>query len=358
MSIIPVTVPTGAIRYNTDSNKMECFNGTQWMQVSVSSPVLANRGIRSSAGIGTDSRNEEYGGARGIAAGGNPSTNTIDYFTISTLGDAVDFGDLTAASELGCTGSSNTRALTCHGTTSHLNSIDYITMSTTGNAVDFGDHSAIRNNSCGGNQTRMIIAGGITGSNPYTYYNTVEYVTIAATGNAVDFGDLTKQVGDPFSMSSPTRHVTVGGGLVSGTPGASDIIDFTTIATIGNYQDFGDLSIGGNNGGKASCSSTTRGLVLGGRVGGTTISEIQTLQMATLGDSKRFGDLTQTQRFGAGTSDKTRGIRVGGYITPSNANTDTMDYVSISTEGNAVDFGNLTSARRSFQCTSNDHGGL
>ena len=45
MSIVPESVPTGAIRYNTDSNKMECFDGNKWWQVSVSSPDL-NGGTR------------------------------------------------------------------------------------------------------------------------------------------------------------------------------------------------------------------------------------------------------------------------------------------------------------------------
>ena len=41
------TVPTGAIRYNTDSNKMECFNGTKWWQVAVSeSAPIGGRGIQ------------------------------------------------------------------------------------------------------------------------------------------------------------------------------------------------------------------------------------------------------------------------------------------------------------------------
>ena len=78
MSIIPVEVPTGAIRYNTDSNKMECFNGTKWMQVSVSNPDL-------------------NGSARATFSGGQtPSSNynIIDYITISTTGNATDFGDL------------------------------------------------------------------------------------------------------------------------------------------------------------------------------------------------------------------------------------------------------------------------
>ena len=74
MSIIPQEVPTGAIRYNTDSNKMECFDGTKWWQVAVRSPDL-------------------NGGVRGVWAGGS-STNTIQYVNISTQGDAVDFGDL------------------------------------------------------------------------------------------------------------------------------------------------------------------------------------------------------------------------------------------------------------------------
>ena len=69
-------IPTGAIRYNTDSNKMECFDGTKWWQVAVSSPDL-------------------NGGVRGVFPGGGSTiVNTIDYITISTQGNATDYGDL------------------------------------------------------------------------------------------------------------------------------------------------------------------------------------------------------------------------------------------------------------------------
>jgi len=76
MSLTPKTVPTGAIRYNTDSNKMECFDGTKWWQVAVSSPDL-------------------NGATRGLWGGGfNPAvTNIIDYINVDSTGDAVDFGD-------------------------------------------------------------------------------------------------------------------------------------------------------------------------------------------------------------------------------------------------------------------------
>ena len=102
MSIIPVTVPTGAIRYNTDSNKMECFNGTQWMQVAVSSPDLD-------------------GGARGLIASGriasgNPS-DVIDYITITSAGNATDFGNLTGSKFGPAAAGSKTRGLfMCGGT--------------------------------------------------------------------------------------------------------------------------------------------------------------------------------------------------------------------------------------------------
>ena len=73
MSIRPVTVPTGAIRYNTDSNKMECFNGTKWYEIAVSSPDL-------------------NGGARGVFGGGRvgdpaAAQNVVQYITIPTLGN-------------------------------------------------------------------------------------------------------------------------------------------------------------------------------------------------------------------------------------------------------------------------------
>ena len=53
-----------------------------------------------------------------------------------------------------------------------------------------------------------------------------------------------------------------------------------------------------------------------------------------------------------------RGVIAGGRTAPANALTNVIDYVQIMTTGNAVDYGDLTSARdRAAQCT-NGHGGL
>ena len=113
-------VPSGAMRFNSDSQKLEYWDGAQWLQVSTFSPNL-------------------NGGARGLFGGGytnvptSTTTNIIDYITISTLGDAQDFGDLTSGRQDATACSSSTRGLFASGAD---NRIDYVTISSTGNAQD------------------------------------------------------------------------------------------------------------------------------------------------------------------------------------------------------------------------------
>ena len=69
-------------------------------------------------------------------------------------------------------------------------------------------------------------------------YNIIDFVTIASTGNAQDFGDLTEAKGGCFSMASSTRALFGGGE----TPTTQDEIDYVEISTTGNGIDFGDIS--------------------------------------------------------------------------------------------------------------------
>ena len=79
-----MAIPEGAIRFNTDSSKMEVWIGNKWMQVAVSSPNLD-------------------GGARGVSHSGRTASgtdkNNIDFITISTAGNATDFGDSIQSTE-------------------------------------------------------------------------------------------------------------------------------------------------------------------------------------------------------------------------------------------------------------------
>ena len=99
---------------------------------------------------------------RGIFAGGytGSGSNVMDYITISSTGDAADFGDLSATryNHGGC--SSATRGISAGGT-STTNVIEYVTIANTGNATDFGDLLAARHSHSGcANSTRGIFAGG------------------------------------------------------------------------------------------------------------------------------------------------------------------------------------------------------
>ena len=344
MSINPVEIPTGAVRYNTDSNKMEVYIGSTWMEVSVSSPNLGDT--------------QSPAGARGLFfAGRTPSmVNTIDYVTISSAGDAIDFGDLTKVRRAHATAADRTRGLTMGGvnapTGALTNIIDFVTIASTGNAADFGDLTVSRSWLAGVNNATRGIAGGAWSPNRS---NVMDYVTIQSTGNAVDFGDLTEAQQTDGSFSSPTRGFWVGGAAGSGpdyqasTTGTK--IECVTTTTLGNAFDFGDL----NNGtyGKVGASNSVRGLAAGGYGSPANILVIELFTMTTLGNGSNFGNLTHSHYYGNGTSASTRAIFGGG-----SPNTNIIEYVNFATVGDATDFGDLTSARQHGRATSNANGGL
>ena len=142
-----------------------------------------------------------------------------------------------------------------YGTPSYKTTIDYITISTLGNAISFGSATSARYSSAGcSSLTRGIFAGGETGPSPVTYSNTIDYVTIASTGNAEDFGDLsgvsTGRRSYLAACSSSTRGVFGGGSEISSPATLSQVntIDYITISATGNAVDFGDLSVVSVNG--------------------------------------------------------------------------------------------------------------
>ena len=93
MSINPVEIPTGAVRYNTDTDRMEVYIGDTWMEVSVSAAGVA--------------------GGRGVFTSRyTPSqTDVLDNIKISSGGTAVDFGNVTSSRSHSSTGSSRTRGI-------------------------------------------------------------------------------------------------------------------------------------------------------------------------------------------------------------------------------------------------------
>jgi len=331
----------GELRFNTDSKHLEYFKGDTigWAEVEASNDEL-------------------NGGNRGVFMGGSADGagvfNTIDYITISTLGNATDFGDFSSTRQEGGGFGSPTRGFHFGGDPA-LNIIEYVTFSSTGNPTDFGDTTGdqSKHGIGGADRTRGIMYLGW--ANP-ARVNNIEYITTASTGNAVDFGDATDECYDGAGMTSSTRMVSA---LGSNDAGAwTNAMDYITIQTKGNAADFGD-QIGTYN---ASCgySNAVRGVLHGAYQYPTSpnhMNLIQYITIATLGNAQDFGDSTHADQ-GAGCSSSTRGISAGGYNVSPGVEVNTIDYIQIMTLGNALDFGDLTVVRRHVQGASNGHGGL
>ena len=335
------TIPPGAMRFNSDSQKLEYWDGSQWLQVSTFSPNL-------------------NGGARGVFGGGytntpaNGDSNSLEYINIASTGNSQTFGTLSWSPRENAAVSSSTRGVWCGGygpVPTLVTTQGYITISSTGNSSSFGNLSAARRlMTGGGNQTRGLIPGGYTAGNSNT--STIDAITIATTGTNFVFGNLINTIRDHATFASPTRCV-LGGGSVPGTN--TNRIEYITISTQGNSVSFGNLTqlrtqMGGG-------SNSIRGLfVAGGEP--ASVNTIEYVTIATAGNSVSFGQLTQSaqQVYNLVTS-STRGVRCGGNVSPTGF-TNIMDYVTISTQGNAVTFGNLVIPRKSMSGCSNAHGGL
>ncbi len=333
-------IPTGAIRYNTDSNKMECFDGTQWWVISVSYPSASISG-------------------RGLMFSGYTSPtsiNTIDYITIQVKSNSIDFGDLSHISHAGVAVGSRTRALYAGGQTTPpgtaINTIEFVQIQSQGNSSDFGDNTTVLTLPVGGvsNGTRGIWGGGNTPGKS----DVINYVTISQMGNAADFGDLTDSRADGGAVCSPIRGV-FGGGY---DPSMKDVMDYITMATLGNAVDFGNLS-GGSRVAQSPCNAT-RGLFCG-QYTPTAYNVIDYITIATTGNSQDFGDCSTIQGLGGSggsMSDATRGVMPNCYA-GGGGETNIISYVTFATKGNAQEFGDR--AQTGYQGpgkTSNAHGGL
>ena len=331
-------VPLGAMRFNSDSNKLEYWMGSAWFQIHTLSPNLD-------------------GGVRGIHGGGAATTiNTIQFITISTQGNAVEFGDFPQRQYLTAATSSRTRGVWMGGYTNspsstYINSIQAVEMQSTGNGFDFGDLTQTAGyNGITGNQTRAIRLGGTAPVNPST--NVMDFVTIATTGNAVDYGDIDTGGGMSTNINSPTRGVF--------SVAYNNSIDFVTIASTGNSQDFGFLTTEGKSlqEPRGACNAV-RGIFAGGYrypespTGNVNI--IQFITIASTGNATDFGDLVASMRVSAGTSSATRAVWLGG-LAPSGVNT--IQYVQIATTGDAVDFGDTVETVYEGGACSTGHGGL
>ena len=252
---------------------------------------------------------------RGLIAGGeNPSIhNAISYWNMQAGGTALDFGNLTGnrrrTQENGC--SSSTRGMWIGGFdgSNTVNIIDYVEISTLGDAIDFGDiNVGTRESGAALSSPVRAIYGGGRNQPANLALDDIVFVNISSKGNTATFGNLTRLLFSQSGSANSVRGIFAGGGLPGGT--YTDEINYITMASEGNATDFGKLSVGSQY--LAATANQTRSLIAGGNIdGGTKLNTVEFITIASTGDSADFGDLTQVRQEFSGCSDSHGGL--GGF---------------------------------------------
>ena len=328
------TATSRSIRFNTDSSRLEIYNGEAWWEIDATSPE------------------QQTGGTRGLLLGGRTPSDVkmIDFININTTGDAQDFGDLASnrgGPQRGQAGA-RVRGLAMGGN-STISTVASVTLASTGNATDTGNILTVGRRLGAGvsNQTRALYAGGLTPS----AQNVIDATDIASLGNSVDFGDLNTAIYFQSGVSSPTRGL-----IVAGYTGSAytKVCSFVTISTQGDAANFGNMTVAGQPDG---AGNSIRGIFSGG-INPSYTNTIEFHTIATLGDAVDFGDLTFAKAQSQAVSSPTRFVTMSGRNS-SDALIDEMDYVQIMSKGNAVSFGEIVGSDRLRGAgASNGHGGL
>ena len=263
----------------------------------------------------------------------NTDIANLEYFR----GDGIGWSqfELVTSNLGGGTGSNTglgTRGVIAGGSDPVKNNMDFVTIPTLGNAQDFGDLTQAKfGGAGGGSRSRGVFMGGGTP----TRLDEIDFITFASTGNAQDFGDCAEgHRSQGAGISNQTRALYCGG---SSPQGVKNHIDLVTIASTGSGMKAGDLL--GNSETQAGSQSSTRGLIFGGN---NDTTRIQFITISTTNDAIDFGDLN-AGRNNVGSNAISSNVRaiVGGG-TPG---TSTIDFVTIAVKSNATDFGDLSVAR-------------
>ena len=327
----------GTMRFNENLASLEFYTGVEWKAVN-SYVDMGNRG-------------------RAVwMCGMSPNYNdTIGFINIQTKGNEQAGGVSVhgfSINKAGC--ASRTRGV-WGGEQSpggYTGDMDYITMASVGNSIDFGDLSQARATYGGSfsSSTRGVWAGGYNNTlSPSTSVNTMDYVQIGTLGTALDFGDMRQKQYNHTASSSPTK-----GFIFSGSLGDGNEIQMSNIASTGEtMQEVGVTATDTSS--MAACANSVRAVIFGG--GNPVTDLIQRFGMSSLGNAVEFGNLSAVRMLGAAVADSTRAVSVSGR-NPSTVNI--IEYVEIASGGSAIDFGDMSlgDGRQKFMGASDSHGGL
>ena len=344
----PQNPEPGSLRFNTDTASLEYFRGDTlgWTQIEMTSSDL------------------DGGSTRGFAAGGHSGpngsgySNTIEYYGIDYPNNALDFGDLVTNRGNGVGGcASRTRGFVTGGY-NQGKQIEYFTVSSTGNASNFDTIGDWSEGAVGmGNQIRGFNLGGFIrpAPNAWTRPSTIDCWDTSSLGSRFDFGDLLYDLNYGSAFASQTRGIYAGGTH----PEIINTIQYVTLSTSGNAQDFGDLTKEAYV--PSGCSNSTRGITFIGMSPDTSTNTntIDYTTIATKGNAVEFGEHISSCSTAQAAASPPRASVYGG----TGGGILGWFVVNIATTGNAVEFGDTVGAGSNYGKyggggLSNGHGGL
>ena len=245
-------------------------------------------------------------GTTALFAGGprtTSATTDIEQITISTAGNATDFGDLLAVNSVMDGIHSGAYGFFSGGNDVnaglYIDTVQTVVVKTPGNASSFGtlQTGAAQNGNVTDNS--RVVRGGNSGASDYQ----LQYWSNVSMTTAQDFGDWAGGTGVAGSaVGAGDRGIFMGRTYSDYT-----YMEYISIQNPGNAVAFGNLLTNQlNNNGygeyfSGSANNATTGTKFGGITNGGS-NEIQYITMDTLGDGQDFGDLTRRCSYTCGTS--------------------------------------------------------
>ena len=273
----------------------------------------------------------------------------MDYYDITSTGNASDFGDGTQGrrNSEACSDAVRGVWMGGHNGSARQNTMDYVTIASAGNATDFGDLIAINE---GGGAASDGTLGVNVGGEQSGYVDYIQYITIQTTGNATDEANLTQARAYMATASNGVRMVNYAGHNGSNL----NTIDYITIASKSDATDFGDAAYTGF-GSRGCFGKDNDRMVSGGIQEGSSpyyTNWMEYVTMSSTGNGTDFGDLTVARYYLASAGNGTRGTWASGAGSAGVGGSNVIDYVTLSSTGNATDFGDLVKAKYSLDGTS------
>ena len=287
-------------------------NATAWGEVISAGMALAG-------GASNNIRGVYCGGF--TAAPTNSRISTMQALTISTEGEIIDFGDLQFNSQQLSGAGNETRGIYTMGyaypnmspvSTNSLNmSYTMIEFMSSGNRTDFGDiidNAGCRDLAKVETHIRGYFAGGEgTGQDSPSHNKNITIKGFANNSESLNFGELSTLSQRGAAVGSATRGCFIIGSTI---PAYVNTIEYITLTTSGESTDFGDATSNTGSLNNNSASNTIRGAYHIGRStsGGAVLNTIDYITIATTGNAQDFGDLNYITRSGCGLSDSHGGL--------------------------------------------------